>query len=224
MMDEKLTGIIEELKTKLHVMFEKDKSGHNLDHLERVMKTAILIWRKEGGNLNVVAISALLHDIHRVMSDNLKWVSPKDSIPKVKELLSDVDLTDEEKGHICYAIEHHEEYSFGGGKVTVTDIESKILQDADNIDAAGAIGIGRTFAFGAAHNRAFYHPEVPLVEGEYSENGSYDEDTIHHCVNKLARLDQTMNTKTGKMICKQRCKFVKKFVKQFLKEYNCLTK
>ena len=115
----------------------------------------------------------------------------------------------------------HEEYSFGGGTVTVTDIESKILQDADNIDAAGAIGIGRTFAFGAAHNCPQYTPEIPLEEGEYNE-ATFDESTIHHCVNKLARLDQTMNTKTGKEICTQRCEFIRLFVNQYLKEYNCL--
>ena len=221
-MDEKLNKIIEELKSRIRDMFSNDKSGHNIDHLERVMKTAVYIAKKEGDNMNVVAISAILHDIHRILADKERtFVSPKDSLPTIRELLKDIDITSEEKEHICYAIEHHEEYSFGGGTVTVTDIESKILQDADNIDAAGAIGIGRTFAFGAAHNCPQYTPEIPPEEGEYNE-ATFDESTIHHCVNKLARLDQTMNTKTGKEICTQRCEFIRLFVNQYLKEYNCL--
>ena len=142
-------------------------------------------------------------------------------MPKVKELLLGIDLTKEEKEHICHAIEHHEEYSFGGGTVTVTDIESKILQDADNLDATGAIGIARVFAFGAVHSRPFYDDNNPLVAGYYEEGCSdLGKSTIHHCVNKIMRLDQTMNTKTGKKICKARCKYVHAFVDQFLKEWN----
>lgn len=222
MINHELKSILEKLKIKIAKMFASDASGHNIDHLERVMKTAIYIAEKEGGNMNVVAISALLHDVHRILADGKRtFVSPKDSIPTIKEILKDVEILDEEKEHICYAIEHHEEYSFGGGKVTVKDIESKILQDADNIDAAGAIGIARTFTFSAAHCIPFYTPEVPLTTGAYKE-GNFDESVIHHCINKLARLDQTMNTLTGKEICKQRCEFIKTFVNQFLKEYNCL--
>jgi len=220
-MDKKLEKIIEKLNIKLKEMFDKDETGHNIDHLQRTMRNALLLQKTEGGNINVVAISALLHDIHRIMTDDQrKFVSPKDSLPIVKEILDDIDLTQKEKDHICYAIEHHEEYSFGGGKVTVTDIESKILQDADNLDGTGAIGIGRTFAFGSAHKIPFYDQSFPLQQGEYFEDGNLDPSTIHHCINKLARLDQTMNTKTGKEICKSRCEFIKTFVAQFIKEWQ----
>lgn len=130
-----------------------------------------------------------------------------------------VELTEKQKEHICHAIEHHEEYSFGGG-VTVSDIESKILQDADNIDAAGAIGIVRTITFGIAHGVPFYDEKEPLVKSEYEEGGKFDPSTLHHCVNKLSRLHETMNTQTGKKLCKQRCEFIEAFVNQYLSELN----
>ena len=138
-------------------------------------------------------------------------------MPKVRELLSDLSLTNKEKEHICYAIEHHDEYSFGGGSVTVTDIESLILQDADNLDGCGAIGIARTFSFGSAKKIPYYLNDIPLEQGTYSESGNFDLSTIHHCV---MRLYETMNTETGKQICKERSSFIKTFVDQFVKEYN----
>ncbi|MFA6860127.1 MAG: HD domain-containing protein [Clostridia bacterium] len=216
-----LNEMIEILKERLETMFSKDKSGHSIDHLLRTMKNALLLQKQEGGNKKVVAISALIHDIHRIMVDeNRNFVSPKESLPKVRELIADIDLTNEEKDHICYAIEHHEEYSFGGGKVTVNDIESKILQDADNLDGTGAIGVARAFAFGSAYKIPLYDENLSMEQGEYSESGNFDESTIHHCVNKLMRLDQTMNTKTGKEICKQRCAYIKNFVDEFISEWK----
>ena len=146
-------------------MFDKDKTGHNIDHLKHTMLNALEIQKVEDGNIKVVAISALLHDVHRIMSDDKEYVEPKYSLPKIRELLADLDLTEEEKEHICSAVEHHEEYSFGGGKVTVTDIESWILQDADNLEASGAIGLTRTISFSLFHNQLLYNSCIQREQG-----------------------------------------------------------
>jgi uncharacterized protein len=216
-----LDEMIKILEARIKPMFAGDKTGHDIGHLKRTMRLAMRMQKTEGGNPNVIAISALLHDIHRIMTgDQRNFVHPKASIPKIRELIADLDLTDEERDHICHAVEHHEEYNFSPDGVTVTDIESLILQDADNIDATGAIGIGRTFTFGSTHGIPFYDDSVPLVAGEFYEGMKFDPSTIHHCVNKLARLYQTMNTKTGKTICRQRCDFVEAFVKQFIEEWG----
>lgn len=216
-----LSEMIGILEGKLVVMFDKDKTGHDFDHLQRTMRNALAIQKLEGGNLKVIAISALLHDMHRIMTHcQRNFVSPKDSLLKIREMLFDLDLTETEKDHICHAIEHHEEYSFSGGNVTVTDIESLILQDADNLDATGAIGLTRTIAFSLSHGIPVYISEIPLEQYEFTEGDKLDPSVIHHCVNKLVRLEKTMNTKTGKKLCKARCDFIRTFIKQFKQEWE----
>ena len=147
------------------------------------------------------------------------FVSPKESLPKIRELLSHVDLTEEQKGKICYAIEHHEDYNWN--KNNVLDINALILQDADNIDAIGAIGIARAFVYGGAHNINMYDECIPLnFNDDYQESLGDNESTIHHCYHKLFKLADNMNTKTAKNLAYKRVEFMKKFVNEFLEEWN----
>ena len=147
------------------------------------------------------------------------FVSPKDSLTKVKEILSHIDLTEEQVDKICYCIEYHEEYNWNGNNVD--DINALILQDADNLDAIGAIGIGRTFAYSGAKNRPMYDKNIPLnEENDYDEANSGDESTIHHCYHKLFKLGDNMNTNTAKELAKKRVEYMKDFVKEFLDEWN----
>ena len=139
---------IEILKPKVEEMFKNESSGHDIGHLERTKNTALFLQEKEGGDRVVIGIAAFLHDIHRIMEEETgKFVSPTDSLPKVKELLKDVQITDERKEKICNAIEYHEEYNWNNPDNKLQDIETLIVQDADNLDAIGAIGIGRTFQY-----------------------------------------------------------------------------
>lgn len=215
-----LNNLISTLKEKVENYFSSDASGHNIDHLQRTLNYALYLQSKEGGDIIVVAISAFIHDIHRIIkSKDGKYVTPKESLPVVSELIKDLPITNEQKNHILYAIEHHEEYSFTKGGVTVKDIESKILQDADNLDAIGAMGIIRTFKYGIAHNNPEYDPSVPLYQNEYSEEKD-DASTIHHIHNKLIRLGDYMNTKTAKMLAKEKTKLMEDFKNMYIKEYN----
>lgn len=203
-------------------LFKNDSSGHDISHLIRTMNIAINLCDKEKGDKLIVGISAFLHDIHRIMQNETgKFISPKDSLPKVREILSKTDLTEDTINKICYCIEHHENYNWNGNNVN--DINALILQDADNLDAIGAIGIGRTFSYGGANNILMYKEEIPLNSHEsYFETKGHSPSTIHHFYEKLFRLADNMNTKTAKEQAIVRTEFMKKFVNEFLEEWEGL--
>ncbi len=215
-----LENYIEKLKPYVIDLFKRDSSGHDISHLIRTMNTALYLQEKEGGDRIIIGIAAFLHDVHRIMqNESGKFVLPKDSLEKVKEILSHIDLTDEQVNKICYAIEQHEEYNWNGKNVD--DINTLILQDADNLDAIGAIGIGRTFSYGGSHNVIMYDDKVPLNQNDdYSESNGDDESTIHHFYHKLFKLGDNMNTTTAKNLADRRIEFMKTFVKEFLDEWN----
>ena len=211
---------IDKLRGKIQDYFKKDASGHSIDHLERTLNFALYLQSKEGGDVVVVGISAFIHDIHRIMSNEQnRFVAPKESLPVVEKFLEELDITFDQKQHILYSIEHHEEYSFSDG-VKVTDIESKILQDADNLDAIGAMGVIRCFKYGIAHNVIDYDPTVPLYQNKYREE-DVDASSIHHINNKLLRLGKFMNTKTAKKIAKKKTKLMKDFIEMYIDEFTC---
>ena len=215
-----LEEYIEIIKPYIIDLFKEDSSGHDISHLTRTMNIAVSLCEKENGDKLVVGIAAFMHDIHRIMQNETgKFVSPKDSIPKVMEILNHTDLSDETKKKICFAIEYHEEYNWNGNNVD--DINTLILQDADNIDAIGAIGIGRTFSYGGAHNVVMYDEDAPLdIEEKYAEHKGDDPSTIHHFYHKLFKLADNMNTITAKNMAIERTEFMKKFVNEFLDEWN----
>lgn len=218
---ERLNKNLEILRKTLKEKYDKDNTGHSADHLERTLAYALKIAEKEGGNINVIGVSAYVHDVHRIMGAELgRFCPPIESLPQVSEIISNLDLTKEEKEHILYAVEHHEEYSFGKERVTVTDLESKILQDADNLDSTGAIAIVRSFRYGTANGMPDYDPTVEFYQNEYSESVN-DKSTIHHLYNKSLRIGNYMHTETAKNIAREKMALIKDFIDLYLKEYNC---
>lgn len=215
-----ITKLIEELKPYVEKYFKDDYSGHDIGHLERTLNTALYICEKENADPIIVGVSAYLHDIHRIMQNKEgKYVSPKDSLHVVKDILSNIDLTEEQIEKICYAIEHHEEYNWN--RNNISDINALIVQDADNLDAIGAIGIARVFNYGGAYGIEMYDSKVPLNENDdYIEDNGDNESGIHHCYHKLLKLGDNMNTKVGKELAEHRIKYMKDFVEEFLKEWN----
>lgn len=215
-----LEKYIEKIKPYMIELFKNDSSGHDISHLIRTMNIAVNICDKEKGDKLIVGLSAFLHDIHRIMQNETgKFVSPKDSLPKVKDILSHTDLSEDIINKICYCIEHHENYNWNGNNVK--DINTLILQDADNLDAIGAIGIGRTFSYGGAHKMLMYKEEIPLnTNDDYVEEIGNDPSTIHHFYHKLFKLADNMNTKTAKEQAVKRTEFMEKFVNEFLDEWN----
>ena len=220
-----LEEYIEQLKPYVIELFSGDSSGHDISHLIRTMNTALYIQEKEGGDRLIIGIAAFLHDVHRILENEInkpgseyKFVSPKDSIPKVKEILSHVELTEDQIEKICFAIENHEIYNWNGENVD--DLNTLILQDADNLDAIGAIGIARSFSYGGAHNVTMYDENVPLENDKVFVEGYLDPSTIHHFYHKLFKLGEQMNTETGKVLAKKRTDFMKAYTNEFLNEWH----
>ena len=213
---------ISKLKPEVLELFKEDSSGHDITHLERTMNLALLLQRFEGGDEIIIGISAFLHDIHRIMQNETgKFVSPRDSLWKVKEMLNVIDLNQLQIEQILHAIEYHEVYNWNNPQNKENDINTLILQDADNLDAIGAIGIGRSFNYGGAHNMPMYDDKVSLeMDDNYAEENEHDASTIHHFYHKLLKLGDNMNTKKAKELATNRIQFMKQFAYEFLEEWN----
>lgn len=209
------------LEEKVEAMFKADSTGHDMQHLKRVRAIALHICESEGGDTDVIAVAALLHDVHRLMEkERGGFCPPSESLPTIKAMLEEVNFPAEKIPVILHCIEFHEEYSFSKAGKTVSDIETLILQDADNLDAMGAIGIGRTFAFSGSYGIPAWRPDLPFDREHYDEADPRDPSTLHHVHAKLLKLKDTMNTATGKEMAKARHEFMERFVEQFMAEWK----
>jgi len=210
---------IDELEKQISAMFSSESSGHDIYHLKRVLNLALHIQKKEGGDRFVVAVSAFLHDIHRILQKETgRYCSPKDSLPKVDEIIRNVGIKGEQAAKILHCIELHEEYNFSKDGKTAKDIETLIVQDADNLDAMGAVGIARAFSYGGAHGVPIWNPNIPFSREVYDESEN-DPSEIHHFYSKLFKLKDNMNTKIAKKMAIGRHKALKDFLKEFFKEW-----
>jgi uncharacterized protein len=201
------------VKSKL----EQAEGGHDWFHIERVYKNALLIAQEETCDLTVVKLGALLHDI----ADS-KFHDGDETIgPKTARLFLEAEMVDE--AIIVHVVNIIENISFKGGNFdrTFSSKELEIVQDADRLDAIGAIGIARCFNYGGFKNRALYNPAIPpkfgMSKEEYKTN---DSPTINHFYEKLLLLKDKMNTPTGKKIAEDRHRFMENFLSQFYAEWD----
>jgi len=210
------------LEKKIEKIFSTDSSGHDIHHLKRTLNIALEIQKNEGGDRLVVAVASFLHDIHRIMQNETgKYCHPKDSLPVIREILNSVDLSQERIEKILCCVELHEEYNFSNFGKTAVDIEAFIVQDADNLDAIGAMGIARVFAFGGSHGIPIWRPEVPLpVVDNWDETNPQSASQIHHFYEKLLRLRDNMNTPTAKIMAAHRHSFMENYLQEFFKEWE----
>ena len=214
-----LEKYIEKIRPYVLELFKDDSSGHDIGHLERTMRIALKLQKIEGGDRIIIGIAAFLHDIHRIMQNESGiFVSPKDSLGKVREILSNVDLTEEQVNSICLAIEYHEEYNWNGNNID--DINTLILQDADNLEALGAIGIARVIIMGNKMGEPLYDDKIPINEDDDFIEENSDLSSIHHFYHKIFKLKDNMNTETARKMAEQRTDFMREFVKQFLEEWH----
>jgi len=217
-----LENYINLLRPEVKILFSKDSSGHDIGHLERTMNNALFLQKHEGGDELVIGVSAFLHDIHRVIqNEQKKYCSPKESLPTIKGLLEKVNFPIDKIEAVLHAIEFHEVYNWHSQEKQTSDINTLILQDADNLDAIGAIGIARAFTYGGYHEMAIYEPDIPLNENnDYAEENGNSKSTIHHFYHKLFKLGEHMNTKTAKLLAKQKNEYMRTYVEEFMKEWN----
>lgn len=212
--------IIDKIEKEVKTLFSKESSGHDFYHLKRVFNIANYLQKKEGGDRTVVAVGAFLHDLHRIMGNEIgRFCSPKDSLPKIRKIIDKTKLAPGQISKILHCIEYHEEYGFSKRGKTASDIETLIIQDADNLDAMGAIGIGRTFAYGGAHSLDMWVPEKSFKR-KYFDESKEDVSTIHHFYSKLLKLKDNMNTATGRKMAAKRHKYMKQFLREFFNEWK----
>ena len=193
--------------------FENEYSGHDWFHTLRVWRLAARIAEAEGADSESVQLAALLHDV-----DDRK-LSPETYANKdnARRLLTENKVEKAKIDEICRIIG---EIAFSEGRVPAT-LEGKCVQDADRLDAIGAIGIARAFAYGGNHNRLMHHPDIApnpnMTKEEYSKSEST---TLNHFYEKLFKLTDMMNTETAKAIARERDAYMRGFVDEFLNEWE----
>jgi uncharacterized protein len=196
---------------------ENAEGGHDWFHIERVYKNAALIANGENCDILIVQLGALLHDIaDSKFHEGDETVGPK----KARLFLESKNVPENTITHVVNIIEN---ISFKGGHEAkkFTSLELDIVQDADRLDAIGAIGIARTFNYGGFKNRAIFNPEIkPNLTMSKEEYKNSDAPTINHFYEKLLLLKDKMNTTTGKEIATQRHNFMESFLNQFYAEWK----
>jgi uncharacterized protein len=193
------------------------EGGHDWFHIQRVLNNAQLIAKSENVNSLVISLGALLHDIaDSKFHDGDETIGPK----KATEFLLSQNVDSAVIEHVVQIINN---ISFKGGntKRTFSSIELDVVQDADRLDAIGAIGIARCFNYGGFKNRTLYNPEIlpnlTMSKEEYKKNTA---PTINHFYEKLLLLKDKMNTKTGRQLASKRHQFMELYLKQFYTEWD----
>ena len=204
------------------ILFVKEKlenaeGGHDWFHIERVYKNAVLISKNEACDATIVRLGALLHDI----ADS-KFHNGDETVgPTVaREFLESENAAEETIAHVINIIENIS-YKGGNFEKKFSSIELDIVQDADRLDAIGAIGIARTFNYGGFKNRTIYDPKIaPKTKMSKEEYKNNDSPTLNHFYEKLLLLKDKMNTVTGKQIAQERHKYMEGFLSQFYAEWE----
>ncbi|WLD91522.1 HD domain-containing protein [Alkalihalobacillus sp. AL-G] len=208
--------IIEQIKTFAKQKLKGETSGHDWFHIERVRKIATDLSEKEGADLFICEAAVLLHD---VIDDKLVK-DEEAALLEVKRLLSELNVEDVESAHIVEIITT---MSFkGGGNQEMRTIEGKVVQDADRLDALGAIGIARTFMYAGSKGQPMHEPDLSprmhtMSKEEYRSGKST---AINHFYEKLFQLKDRINTEAGLKIAEERHRYMETFINAFLEEWK----
>jgi uncharacterized protein len=212
-----MTKILQNTELYVRKKLEGEGSGHDWWHIHRVRNTALRLAKEEKANLFIVELAALLHDIadHKFNNGDInigpiiagEWLRSlkveEDTIIHVKEIIADL--------------------SFKGANVPtpMKTIEGEVVQDADRLDALGAIGIARAFAYGGYRNRALYNPEKsPIKHNSFDAYKKNTSPTINHFYEKLFLLKERMNTASGKKIAEERHNVMVEYVNRYYSEWD----
>jgi len=226
-----LSDTIRKIENRVKTLFAQEGTGHDWHHINRVRNTALKIAqaensakastsedaKAEGADLFLVELAALLHDIadHKFHNHDLS-VGPERAREIVLKETHDSKLADQ-----IATIVSEVSFKGAGVETPVSSPEAAVVQDADRLDALGAIGIARAFAYGGHKNRPIYDPEVQSTLHDnfedYAKKGSH---TINHFYEKLLLLKDRMNTNTGKKLAAERHRFMEEYLEQFYAEWK----
>ncbi len=204
------------LKTSEYIqeVFSHEGSGHDWFHIDRVRNLALKIWKTEGGDRYLIEMSALMHDL-----DDWK-LTGKNQANRTEAWLRRLKVSPEVAHDITEVIK---QVSFKGAGVPdqVKTLEAAVVQDADRLDAMGAIGIARTFAYGGYKKRLIYHPGIhPEIHTDAEVYKTNSSPTINHFHEKLLLLKDRMNTQTARNMATQRHEFMLRYLDEFFLEWN----
>ncbi len=209
--------LIQKIEAKVKEQFEGEGTGHDWHHIDRVRKNSLTLGEREGADLEVVNLGALLHDIadHKFHNNDLS-VGPNTSRKLILEFGGTAELA--ERIAVLVA-----EISFKGAGVEtpVSTIEAAVVQDADRMDAIGAIGIARAFAYGGSKHRAMYNPELrPNLHNDFQAYATDKGGTINHFYEKLLLLKDRMQTEAGREMAAERHVFMEQYLETFYAEWD----
>ncbi|MFC4404969.1 HD domain-containing protein [Gracilibacillus xinjiangensis] len=205
--------ILQETERMVKTVLIDEKSGHDWLHIKRVKETALEIALKEGADPFVVTLAALLHDL----ADEKIVESEDEALVDIKNFLLKLGVDTLDIQHILTTITT---MSFkGGNSPPVETLEAQVVQDADRLDAMGAIGIARCFIYAGKVGSPIYDPQLEVRDQMSIEEYRNDKTSaIHHFYEKLLKLKDLMNTKTAKELATSRHEFMEMFLEQFYHE------
>ncbi len=195
----KNTEKLDTIRKYIYTIFSNDTTGHDYYHMKRVAKMAKTIAEQEGANQFIAEAAAWIHDV----GDRKLFSDSANEIGKLDEFLLTINCTPDQLKQIKTAVR---DVSFSKGKVPVTQ-EGEIVQDADRLDALGAIGIARTFAFGGSKEQLIW------------DNISKDNTSVQHFYDKLLKLKDLMHTSSARQIAEERHRFMENYLDQFFREW-----
>ncbi len=216
--------IVEQTIVFLKETLREAEGGHDWFHTQRVFNNAILIAKDEKANILVVSLGALLHDIADAkFHDGNETLGPQIA----KDFLTSLEVDQMVVDHVVQIVAHSgykNSLDKKKGDNMFSSMELKVVQDADRLDAIGAVGIARAFNYGGYMNRPLYDPSIPpqlhMDKDAYKKSNG---PTINHFYEKLLLLKDQMNTRTGKALAEERHGFMLSFLEQFYKEWNGAT-
>ena len=208
------TVVRERIVNAVKDRFSGDSGGHDADHTFRVVSNALRIWEKEGGDRDIVELAAMLHDV-----DDRKLFGGDPYLCEHARIIMGEDFSDDVKDSVCDIIRR---ISFKGKDTEIPEsLEGRIVQDADRLDAIGAIGIARAFAYGGSKGRKMYdpadRPKLDMSEEQYFANTGT---TVNHFYEKLLLLKDMMNTDAGMAMAKHRHDVMESFLEEFYDEWG----
>ena len=200
--------IIQNLKSKIRELFKDEKTGHDISHLERVFEAAMELQKIEGGDPYVIGVAALVHDIHRLMSNEAgRFVFPEESIDTVRELLIKSNVDETKLEQILEVVRFHDDKTNKNQM-----LETLIIQDADALDAVGEIGLNRTLTYCKTHGIPLTMP-IPLDTEEYIPDVN-PISTCHYIWRTMIPNGNNFYTKYAQEIAKDKLKILEDFVKE----------
>jgi uncharacterized protein len=208
-------NMIEQTEKFVKDKLRNESSGHDWYHIYRVKNLSLNLAEKEGADHFVCVMAALLHDI----ADEKIAGTEEKGLQEVKNWLESISV---EEPYITHILSIISTMSFKGGNgKEMESVEGKVVQDADRLDAIGAIGIGRTFAYSGAKGQLMYDPEIPVRETMTKEQYRNERSTaINHFYEKLLKLKHGMNTPYAKKLADDRHAFLENFLEQFFEEWE----